>query len=372
VWIDGIAIDYERVSAPDVGDPQTTSAWARFPITFPIGEDVTVQVSYTLYPSGRRPFGGFEYIMETGAGWKDTIGKAVITVTLPDPVTAENVSLSGKSIEGLPISPHPDSYQIDGNTIHWELTDFEPTAAYNIYVEVLEPGRYHALLAARDRAAREPNSVDAQLELADAVQNAVMVVKAVGEHGGGKALAEEANAAYRRALELAPERAEVYIRYANWLLQNGGWSSLMFDGTCPQELCDIVQRGLKVAPNDPELIKIDEQIRQKQAELTPPDPVQNALSLTSTAETHLRAATTQALQTAHAFASLTPGATATASGTPPPPSPTALPGAEGDTASETRNNSDTWPTLWLAIGLPLVLIVALLITAKRRKDNPPK
>ncbi len=358
VWVDGQPVAVEQVSAPEVADPERMSPWATFPVIFPPGEDVIVTVSYTLYPSGRRPFGGFEYILQTGAGWKDTIGEALITISLPDPVTEENVSLSGKSIEGNPIAPQPDGYTVEGNTIRWELRDFEPTAADNIYIDVLEPGRYHALLAARDRVAREPNSVDAQLELAEAVQNAVMVIKMVGQHGGGEELAAQANAAYRRALELDPGRAQTYLRYADWLLATGGWRSLMADGACPQELCDLVQSGLQVAPNNAELSELDRRIREMQAEAAP-YATQNALSRTATAAAYPRIATIQALETASARASLTPRATDSARMTPTVPAPSATP------ASSAAGTAKTPGGLWLAAGLPLLVVAALALVGRR-------
>lgn len=264
VWVDGLPTATKQVIAPDLSDPKQDSTWARFPMTFPAGKDVIVHVNYTVFPSGRRPFGGFEYILQTGAGWKDTIGEALITVYLPDTVTSENLSQSGRSVEGLPLAPNPSGYTIENNTIRWRLTDFEPTAQDNIFVDVLEPERYRELVRARARVQASPNSADTQLQMAQAAQNAVMVVKSVGNHGGGAKVAEEANAAFRRALELAPNRSEIYIQYAKWLMRTSGWTSLMFDGTCPAELCDVVRRGLLAFPTNPDLTEIDQEIRTMQ------------------------------------------------------------------------------------------------------------
>ncbi len=126
IWVDGQAKPVQRIKAPDLGDPNQESLWASFPITFPAGKDVTVRVTYTLYPSGRGIFGDFEYILQTGASWKDTIGRAVVKVILPYPVTKENVTLSDKSIEGYPIAPQPSGYVIEDNIIRWEFSDLEP------------------------------------------------------------------------------------------------------------------------------------------------------------------------------------------------------------------------------------------------------
>ncbi len=322
VWVDGLPTDTEQVKAPDVSDPQVESDWARFPITFPAGQDVIVHVNYTIYPSGRRPFGGFEYILQTGAGWKDTIGQAVVTVYLPDTVTPENVSQSGTSVEGLPLAPQPAGYTIQNNTIRWQFTDLEPTAEDNIFVDVLEPGRYRSLVQARANAQNTPDSVDVQLELAAAIQNAVFVVKGLGHHGGGKNLGEQANVAYRRALELAPQRAEIYSQYARWMMSTGGWVSLMRDGICLPELCDVVRRGLEISPNDPDLLELDAEIRMLQEEAAP-YATQAALDRTATAEA--AAAGAAATQTAYAQATQTASTQATRQAEANLPTATPLP-----------------------------------------------
>lgn len=305
LWINDDPASFEQVNAPDVGDPKSESAWARFPITFPTGTDVVVRVNYTIYPSGRRPFGGFEYILQTGAGWYGTIGKATITVTIPDPVTAINVSLSGRSMEGLPIAPQPAGFEINRNTIRWEMTDFEPTEKDNIYVDVLEPGRYHDLVKARVKAASSPYSVDVQLALAAAIEKSILIGKTITQHGGGKDLAAQSNDCYRRALELSPNRADIYISYANWLMRSGGVWELFRGGPCNPELCDLVASGLEKFPNNPQLLEINSGIQSMLAEHAgyATDAAQNA---TKTAKAYPREATFQGLQTEHALASLTP------------------------------------------------------------------
>lgn len=377
LWINGEPASYDQVKAPDVGDPKSESAWARFPITFPPGTDVVVRVNYTVYPSGRRPFGGFEYILQTGAGWYDTIGQADVKITLPDPVTPENVSLAGKSIEGLPIAPQPAGFVIDGNTISWHFTNLEPTAQDNIFVDVLEPGAYHALVRARQQAASDPASVDARLDLAEAVENAVMIVKMIGQHGGGADLAMQANDIYRKALELDPNRAEIYSRYAAWLMRTEGWITIMRFGVCPEELCNVVSRGLALFPNDADLLKIDEDIRVAQQDISM-YITQEGLGSTMTVAASSFLATKDTLSTARASVmanvpTLTPvpptvtlQATDTPTVVPPSPTTTVAPG-EGETAPvEKAGTAGTW---YLIGGLVVLFFgfIALLIWQLRKK-----
>lgn len=379
VWIDEQPVSFEKVKAPDVFNPQMESTWARFSLTFPAGKDVVVRVRYTLYPSGRRPFGSFEYVLQTGAGWYDTIGQADINITLPDPVTPENVTLAGRSIEGLPIAPQPAGFVIAGNTISWHFTNLEPTAQDNIFVDVLEPGAYHALLQARQQAASDPTSADAQLELAKAAENSVMVVKTIGQHGGGADLAEEANAAYRKALDLDPNRAEIYSRYAEWMMRTEGWVSLMRFGVCPEELCDVVSRGLALFPNDADLLKIDEDTRLLQQEATL-YLTQEGLSSTQTAVVTSKQATQDALRTARASvmamvptltpapptATAAPQVTDTPTVVPPAAATTAAPAETMPAPVEETGTASTW---YLIGGLVVLFIgiIALLIWRVRKK-----
>jgi hypothetical protein len=270
IWADGLPkqIESVRVKTGGPDDPGREIHWASFPITFPSGKDVTVRVTYTIYPSGWRPFGGFEYILETGASWKDTIGKAVVKVHLPYSVTKENISLSGKSLLNSSIAPQPPGYVIEDNVIRWEFIDLEPGEQDNIFVDVLEPQRYQNLVNARSRVASEPNSADAQYALAKATSGAVLVLKGVNKNGGGAELAEQVRVAYRRALELSPDREDILVGYVNWLMLSEGYLSLMGGGVCPVEACELLDRALKLYPNNTDLINWDKDVQSLLAEAT--------------------------------------------------------------------------------------------------------
>lgn len=290
VWINDSQVGFEQIAAPDLSDPNQESQWARFPMTFPVKTEVQVKVSYTIYPTGRRPFGGIEYILQTGAGWYGPIGEASILVEYPFPITGENVSLTGTSIEGLPLEPNPPGYVIEENTIRWHLNNFEPTEKDNVFVEVLEPDRYELLLDARGIAESQPDSYKAQLDLANASRDCLLTVKTLSQSGGSKDLAEKANQAYQRALEIDPTQPDTYIQYAKWMLSSYAFISIFRDGICPPELCDLVSNGLQRFPSNPDLIQIDESIQMTLDEMHPaiteiptdPATITPALAISST------------------------------------------------------------------------------------------
>ena len=268
VRVNGKPIKTIQINAPSVGIPEFESPWAKFAMFFPPNQDVIIQVNYTIYPGGRRPFGDFEYILQTGAGWKDSIGEATIIIHLPYNVTNETVSISGNEVYGYPLAPQPEGFMVENDTLTWHFTGLEPAAKDNIFIDVLEPGRYSKLVQARAQVLKTPNSADAQLQLARALSESILIIKGVEKNGGGKALAQAANAAYERALELSPERPDIYGEYANWLMRSGSGWQLFIGGPFPEILCNLVKKGLEKFPNDPELKKIDEFIRLSQEEAT--------------------------------------------------------------------------------------------------------
>jgi hypothetical protein len=284
-WVDGVPAQLGRVEAPGItpwGD--YLIHWATWPVRFPVGQDVIIQVSYTLHPTGYRPFGTFEYVLETGAGWQGTIGEVTVTIRLPYPVTPENTALDSTSEYCV---PRPDGFQVQGNEVVWHFTDLEPTSDDKVRLNVLEPDRWHALVAAREAIAAAPDSAEAQLQLARAARGAVSIKHGVNPLGGGERLAQAASDAYARALELDPQQNETYGEYAEWLL----WTSnryLSENGTYPDVLYDAVARGLEQSPGDERLLEIQEIIaRQAAQNSTATPPMRPALSSPPPAPTPL-------------------------------------------------------------------------------------
>jgi hypothetical protein len=74
--------------------PNGNIPWVEFNVTFPAGQDVSIRVAYDLKGSGYYPFTAFNYILETGAGWKDTIGSADVILRLPFEASPHNVIMN--------------------------------------------------------------------------------------------------------------------------------------------------------------------------------------------------------------------------------------------------------------------------------------
>lgn len=178
--------------------------WATFDATFPPGEEVRIGVRYTTDGTGNLPAQQFTYILETGAGWKDTIGSADLSVRLPYTATSENVLhySDGQTTPGG---------RFDGNSIRWHWDDLEPARESNLEVTVLAPATWEAVLAAR--AATEASPMDPQVwvSLAEAYQAATTSRYPIYE---GDPFATSSQEAYALAIGLQPNDAQLHAEFA--------------------------------------------------------------------------------------------------------------------------------------------------------------
>ena len=126
VWVDDIRVEvtnsYAQAELPsDFNETPvvvTYPCWAHFDVTFPPGQDVTIKVVYRAIgdswdsASGEVEFG---YVLGTGAGWKDTIGKALIVARFPYELNELNF-----------LGCDPEDREVSGKEIAWRYEDFEP------------------------------------------------------------------------------------------------------------------------------------------------------------------------------------------------------------------------------------------------------
>jgi hypothetical protein len=213
--------------------------WATWPVTFPVGKDVLVRVTYTLFPVAEtRPVGDFTYILQTGAGWNDTIGEGTVTFKLPYRVSFVNAA----------VESWQNGYQVNGDQITWHFTDLKPTKLNNITICVVEPDRWNAWLDARQAVAQSPDSAAAWFQYALALYR----ISAEGANGSRECgISPEDPAiqnAHNQMLALAPvDRRDLYDKYA--------WSptrAALGDATTDrQALLNSVAKDFQRWPDDP-------------------------------------------------------------------------------------------------------------------------
>lgn len=163
VKVDGKSVPFIEITTPpeESGYEIPDVRWAAFDVTFPVHQDVLLQVDYEMlnpYGDYGEGFTGIVYILETGAGWYGRILSANVTLRLPYPVTEEAIRYANPG------------YVISGNEMQWKFRDFEPTRENNLEVGVIHVDQWQTILGLRARLEQYPEDADAWAELADLYQ----------------------------------------------------------------------------------------------------------------------------------------------------------------------------------------------------------
>jgi hypothetical protein len=197
------------------------SPWAAFNVKFPPGVDVPISVNYTADGFGYEPFVAFRYILETGAGWKDTIGTAEIVVKLPYPANSQNVLFN----ETTGFSETSPGAQVSGNQVAWRFENLEPTAGNNITISLIAPSFWKRVLDERATTMKSPHDGEAWGRLGKACKEAIRYNKGyLRSDPGGVELYQEAVAAYEKSVELLPQDALWHYGFADLL-----WSHYLYN-----------------------------------------------------------------------------------------------------------------------------------------------
>lgn len=227
--VDGRAVAARRVTTPNPSTWDQNAppiAWAAFEVVFPPGKDVVIQVDYTAEATGDESgsFIVFNYILETGAGWKDAIGQADILVRLPYPANEQNV-VDASTLYGDRPAP-----ALAGNELHWQYTHLEPSRESNLLFTLVKPEIWTRVLAERDNTTRSPNDGEAWGRLGKACKEAIRVRKGMRGDAGGRALFNEALHAYTQAVRIKPKDALWHFGFAELL-----WEHAWLDANWSEE-----------------------------------------------------------------------------------------------------------------------------------------
>ena len=195
--------DWQHGFSPDV-------QWAAFEATFPVQQDVLLEVNYEmLNPYGEygEGFTGIAYILETGAGWYGNILSADITLRLPYEITEEAIQ-----------SANP-GYVITGMEMHWEIRDFEPTRADNLEVRVIHADVWQDVLSLRSNVEHAPDDADSWVGLADRYRQLSLFLGRDGllDYQINHHFAELCLEARQKVVDLRPEWGDAHYRLAEIL-----------------------------------------------------------------------------------------------------------------------------------------------------------
>ncbi len=237
-------VSFQRVvQETEIYGQKVQMPWATFQVTFPPGEDVFIKVSYDLTGTAWEydNYVEFSYTLETGAGWKESIGSAVIIVRLPYEASELNV---------LDLHANPAMSGIQGREASWAFSDLEPTAEDNFTVFLVKPVIWKAVVEESRNVAGNPKDGEAWGRLGKAYKQSFTYPKPFcREDGTSEELYALSKQAYEKAVTLKPEDALWHAGFADLLAQSGQWGCPDTPGDRVRALQEI-KLALDLAPND--------------------------------------------------------------------------------------------------------------------------
>ena len=248
-------------------------------MSFPPDKDVNVRVTYTLEGMGWYPYTEFNYILSTGAGWKDSIGSADLVVKLPYEANMYNTLLSGDTGYGF-TSP---GAVFDGQKIRWHFEDLEPTTEDNLRVELVAPSLWRQALQEQANIDRNPEDGEAWGRLGKVYKEIAFLPKELRPDEGGQALVELSIQAYEKCLELLPNDAEWHAGFAElyyYLYNLGHWEN-PDDYTDMIRALKLLKRAVEIDPESPKAIELLDEIEWR-SYVSKHDSVYDFLLLTAT------------------------------------------------------------------------------------------
>lgn len=191
--------------------PKAIKCWANFPVTFPAGQDVNIEVSYSVAGYHSQETTGqvsFPYVLLTGAAWKDTIGRAEIILKAP-------FELNGQTL----VYTWPENAEVSGSEARWVFEDFEPDQ--NVEAAIMNPGLWQRILREQNTLAQNPNDGEAWGRLGRWYKEAIMLRRGFREGPAAEEMYELSRAAYEKAVTLLPKDYDWHAGYAELLCWNG-------------------------------------------------------------------------------------------------------------------------------------------------------
>lgn len=211
VKIDGQNVQTHRITSKSEGSDRVIP-WASFQVTFPVGKTVKISAVYTAYGFGYEPFLTFRYILETGAGWKGTIGSGDIIVNLPYEANEQNIILDNNN--GFSKIAGPPTFS--GNQVKWHFENLEPTNENNFQLDTIYPAYWKKVLDARANTIKYPNDGESWGQLGKAIKETIKFQKGfLRDDLGAQILYKEAFDAYGKSVKLLPRDALWHYGYAD-------------------------------------------------------------------------------------------------------------------------------------------------------------
>lgn len=259
VAVDGGTVSTRRATTPNLSRYRTDADpidWAAFDVRFPPGTDLLLEVSY-VQSAGDYLGACFDYVLQTGAGWKDHIGTADIILRLP--YKADTMIARGeRRLAAGPVLPPP---VVIGTDLRWRFEDLEPTAGDDLRLCTLPPVLWQPVAEAQAVVDVRPEDPEAWASLARAF---IPLGHLMGQPRGAATFVSEteldarARATFDRLLALAPLDARAHADYAIYLWSS--WYGQSPFGPRPEPDLDLIAgeltEALRLDPLQPEALAL--------------------------------------------------------------------------------------------------------------------
>jgi hypothetical protein len=251
VKVNGKPVPVTTIEEPSLsGDPLIK--WASFNVIFRVNRDVQVDVTYTTAPvsDGTTPLSQINYILETGAGWRGSIGAADIILRLAYSAEPDNVMMDTDSTT--------PGGQLDRNEVHWHWDNLEPTRNDNFKTTVIWPDTWRKISNLQASFKAKPNSVNAAIALAEAYRLA-----GSERHGfsDNKSLADQSQKTLEQALTLRPDSSDLHAELATILWWRYQPNTVIPTNSSVQLILNEINRTLELDAQNQKVLSLFQEMQ---------------------------------------------------------------------------------------------------------------
>jgi hypothetical protein len=264
VKVDGKSVPTRQMTMPnphDGDDPPVP--WSVFEVTFPPGKDVMIALTYTSEGFGEFPNVVFRYVLETGSGWKDTIGRADIVVHLPYEADEMNIFLDETTGYSQHTSP---GFRMIGNELRWHFEYFEPTSEDNLGVTLVIPEQWQKVVAEGENVAENPADGEAWGRLGKAYKEIIGLRRGLRQDPGGVQMYRLSQDAYEKAVTYLPKDALWHYGYAELLWYHYYWGTYGADTSGLVHALRELSLSLDLDPDNSRALELADEIRYAEPE----------------------------------------------------------------------------------------------------------
>ena len=223
VAVDGQKVPSRRLTTPNPSDyPKDPDPidWEEFDVRFPPAVDVRIDIAYSQEGFQVSGDACFLYVLQTGAGWRDSIGMADIVFRSPyraDPRVIGRRTVDPRRTVNLGDVIRDGTAQ--GNDMKFHFKDLEPEPQDDLWLCAADPSHWQRVVAAGERLALTPGQPRALKAVA--LQLKAMGMGMYHPKAHSVLLVAELDAEVKRAFEAALASASddpaLHADYAGYL-----------------------------------------------------------------------------------------------------------------------------------------------------------